>query len=143
MPMGEGAGGAGMLCSGLVLTCGRVARRRRCLGVLEKTGWISRYSMEEEATVPGGARGELRWPPANEKEAARFPAATCKLFLKARGQTAHYNQPSTTSPLQPALYNQPSTTSPLPPALYNQLYNQLYNHPSTTSSLQPALQPAL
>lgn len=30
MPMGEGAGGAGMLCSGLVLTCGRVAKRLRC-----------------------------------------------------------------------------------------------------------------
>lgn len=63
MPMGDGAGGAGMLCSGLVLTWGRVARRRRCWGVLLKRGWISRYSIEEEATVPGGARGELRWPP--------------------------------------------------------------------------------
>lgn len=30
MPIGDGAGGAGMLCSGLVLTCGRVARRLRC-----------------------------------------------------------------------------------------------------------------
>lgn len=63
MPMGDGAGGAGMLCSGLVLTCGRVARRLRCCGVLLKRGWISRYSIEEEATVPGGASGELRWPP--------------------------------------------------------------------------------
>lgn len=63
MPMGDGAGGAGMLCSGLVLTWGRVAKRLRCFGVLEKRGWISRYSMEEEATVPGGARGEFRWPP--------------------------------------------------------------------------------
>lgn len=64
IPMGDGAGGAGMLCSGLVLTCGRVARRLRCCGVLLlNSGWISRYSIEEEATVPGGARGELRWPP--------------------------------------------------------------------------------
>lgn len=30
IPIGEGAGGAGMLCSGLVLTCGRVAKRLRC-----------------------------------------------------------------------------------------------------------------
>lgn len=67
MPIGDGAGGAGMLCSGLVLTCGRVAKRLRCLGVLEKRGWISRYSMEEEATVPGGARGELRWPPVKAR----------------------------------------------------------------------------
>lgn len=38
MPIGDGAGGAGMLCSGLVLTCGRVARRLRCCGVLGKRG---------------------------------------------------------------------------------------------------------
>lgn len=60
MPIGDGAGGAGMLCSGLVLTGGRVARRLRCCGALGKRGWISRYSMDDEATVPGGARGDLR-----------------------------------------------------------------------------------
>lgn len=38
MPIGDGAGGAGMLCSGLVLTGGRVAKRLRCCGVLGKRG---------------------------------------------------------------------------------------------------------
>lgn len=38
MPMGDGAGGAGMLCSGLVFTGGRVAKRLRCCGVLGKRG---------------------------------------------------------------------------------------------------------
>lgn len=66
--MGDGAGGAGMLCSGLVLTCGRVAKRLRCCGVVGNSGWISRYSMDDDATVPGGASGEFRWPPTRARK---------------------------------------------------------------------------
>lgn len=82
MPIGDGAGGAGMLCSGLVLTCGRVARRLRCCGVLGNRGWISRYSMEEEATVPGGARGELRCPPVMARSKPEDEIRSTLAFVK-------------------------------------------------------------
>ena len=59
---GVGGGGGGRGCSGLVLAGWRVPRRRMGLA-WGKRGWISRYSMEEDATVPEGARGELRCPP--------------------------------------------------------------------------------